>query len=177
MGDAALFGMRSPRLFSLLRMHDPLPALRAIPRFADADHRRLPAVLLRFKRRIALNRPFGAKSALLMPQTSDLGLSALSTINREAFDKPSTRRFIELPRSPPESARNIHAKSRKRARMMVMVMVMVAGRRSAQLLPPIWLVAAPCGASQRSTVRRCSAYRIAAPYGGSLRYNTSAVRR
>lgn len=127
MGDAALFGMRSPRLFSLLRMHDPLPALRAIPRFADADHRRLPAVLLRFKRRIALNRPFGAKSALLMSQTSDLGLSALSTINREAFDKPSTRRFTELPRSPPESARNIHAKSRKRARMvMVMMAVVVA---------------------------------------------------
>ena len=121
-----LFGMRSPRLFSLLRMHDPLPALRAIPRFADADHRRLPAVLLRFKRRIALNRPFGAKSALLMPQTSDLGLSALSTINREAFDKPSTRRFTELPRSPPESACNIHAKSRKRDRMMMM-----AGRRYA----------------------------------------------
>lgn len=138
MGDAALFGMRSPRLFSLLRMHDPLPVLRAIPRFADADHRRLPAVLLRFKRRIALNRPFGAKSALLMPQTSDLGLSALSTINREAFDKPSTRRFTELPRSPPESARNIHAKSRKRARMMMVVIVivivivmMMAGRRYA----------------------------------------------
>lgn len=74
--------------------------------------------------------------------------------------------------------------------MMVVVVVMVAGRRyalpllphvagrrSAQLLPPIWLVAALYGASQRSTVRRCSAYRIAAPYGGSLRYNTSAVRR
>ena len=55
-----------------------------------------------------------------MSQTSDLGLSALSTINREAFDKPSTRRFTELPRSPPESARNIHAKSRKRAKMMMM---------------------------------------------------------
>lgn len=76
-----------------------------------------------------------------MSQTSDLGLSALSTINREAFDKPSTRRFTELPRSPPESARNIHAKSRKRARMMMMVvvvvvvvvmmMVVVAGRRYA----------------------------------------------
>ena len=153
MGDAALFGMRSPRLFSLLRMHDPLPALRAIPRFADADHRRLPAVLLRFKRRIALNRPFGAKSALLMPQTSDLGLSALSTINREAFGKPSTRRFTELTRSPPESARNIHAKSRKRARMMVMVMV--AGRRYA--LPPL-----------PHMKDRCSIRRIAALHGASL---------
>lgn len=60
-----------------------------------------------------------------MSQTSDLGLSALSTINREAFDKPSTRRFTELPRSPPESARNIHAKSRKRARMMMMMMMAV----------------------------------------------------
>lgn len=60
-----------------------------------------------------------------MSQTSDLGLSALSTINREAFDKPSTRRFTELPRSPPESARNIHAKSRKRARMVMMMVVVV----------------------------------------------------
>lgn len=61
-----------------------------------------------------------------MSQTSDLGLSALSTINREAFDKPSTRRFTELPRSPPESARNIHAKSRKRAKMMMMMMMAAA---------------------------------------------------
>lgn len=60
-----------------------------------------------------------------MSQTSDLGLSALSTINREAFDKPSTRRFTELPRSPPESARNIHAKSRKRAKMMMMMAMVV----------------------------------------------------
>lgn len=75
-----------------------------------------------------------------MSQTSDLGLSALSTINREAFDKLPTRRFTELPRSPPESARNIHAKSRKRAKMMMMMMVVVvvmmmvvvvAGRRYA----------------------------------------------
>lgn len=61
-----------------------------------------------------------------MSQTSDLGLSALSTINREGFNKPSTRRFTELPRSPPESARNIHAKSRKRAKMMMMMMMAAA---------------------------------------------------
>lgn len=60
-----------------------------------------------------------------MSQTSDLGLSALSTINREAFDKPSARRFTELPRSPPESARNIHAKSQKRAKMMMMAAAVV----------------------------------------------------